>query len=548
MPLMGSLYVGTSGLKSSQNALNTTAHNLSNMDTKGYTRQQVLFGDRDYNTLSRNVGGVSYKQVGLGVQYSKVRQVRDGFLDKTYRRESGRSAFYEVSTNALSEVEDLLGELNGKSFSEAMDEMWGAIQEMAKEPSAVTKGLLVHKASAFIERANKVYQGFIDYQDNLNLQIKKQVDQINEYGKKIKELNDSIRKIQVGGIEAPNDLKDARNQILDELSKMANISYKEDVYGTVTVKLEGVDFVNGDMAYEMGLDVDSETGFYTPFWTHHASYTYDERGNKVYDATGADVFQLNQEISTDQNTDIGGLKAMILARGDHRANYTDLNADTYNTSGVSQSIIMNVQAEFDQLIHIVTTKMNEILRKAADPSTGYLCDSKGNPIELFTRTGTESYDTSTNPPTYIGEDASRTETLFTVMNLKINPELEKEPSKLDFIKPDEKEDRETLNALKDAFEANDYTLNPNVKTSCNFTDYYSNLESQVGNSGQVYYNLYVHQDSTVNSIENARQQVAGVSQDEELSNMVKFQSAYNASSRYINVVNEMLEHLLQKLG
>ena len=73
MPLMGSLYIGQSGLQTSQNALNTTAHNMSNLDTTGYTRQQVLQGDKEYNTINRNVSAVSNQQIGLGVTYSKVR-------------------------------------------------------------------------------------------------------------------------------------------------------------------------------------------------------------------------------------------------------------------------------------------------------------------------------------------------------------------------------------------------------------------------------------------------------------------------------------------
>lgn len=111
MPLMGSIYVGASGLQTSQNTLNTTAHNLSNMDTTGYVRQQALLGTKTYNTLSVNASAVSNQQVGLGVYYSKVRQVRDEFLDITYRKESGRSAFYETSSESLSEVETLLGEI-----------------------------------------------------------------------------------------------------------------------------------------------------------------------------------------------------------------------------------------------------------------------------------------------------------------------------------------------------------------------------------------------------------------------------------------------------
>ena len=83
MPLMGSLYIGASGLQTSQNALNTTAHNLSNLDTAGYTRQQVQQSDKIYVTLSTDLKSISNKQYGLGVTYSRVKQVRDYFLDKT---------------------------------------------------------------------------------------------------------------------------------------------------------------------------------------------------------------------------------------------------------------------------------------------------------------------------------------------------------------------------------------------------------------------------------------------------------------------------------
>ena len=66
MPLMGSLYIGSSGLQTSQNALNTTAHNLSNVDTTGYTRQQVQQSNRAYVTLSTDPKSISNKQTGLG--------------------------------------------------------------------------------------------------------------------------------------------------------------------------------------------------------------------------------------------------------------------------------------------------------------------------------------------------------------------------------------------------------------------------------------------------------------------------------------------------
>ena len=105
-----------------------------------------------------------------------------------------------------------------------------------------------------------------------------------------------------------------------------------------------------------------------------------------------------------------------------------------------------------------------------------------------------------------------------------------------------------MNKIKRAFEAENNTLNPNVKKQSSFVDYYGDLVSQVANSGFVYNSLLDSQAATVTAASNAREQIIGVSQDEELTFMVKFQNAYNASSRYINVVDEMLEHILNTLG
>lgn len=578
MSLMSSLYVGSSGLQTSQNALNTTAHNLSNIDTVGYTRQQVQQSDKSYVILSKTASAVSYQQCGLGVDYSRVKQIRDYFLDKTYRKESGRSMFYEVSSDVMEEVESQLGELNGKAFQGTMADLWTSIQELAKDPaSSVTQGLLVQRASEFVGRAVAVYDGLSSYQDNLNLQVKQQVDKINEYGKQILDLNDRIRAIESGKIEKANDLRDARNQILDELAELTNISFAEDITGNVSIQIEGVDFVKGGTCYEIGLDTDPTTGFYTPFWPQNASYILRDNGTKSYNIDGAEVFNFNIEISSDYGTDVGGLKAMLLARGDHRADYTDATAENYDK--VSQSVLMNIQAEFDQLSHNVVTKINDIFAEAAGRQQGdleivgedgtaqtlenvkyvesdpgaYMRNEDGSPIRLFDKITTDAYSkvTGTDGKTYWvynEEKEGVPESLYTLKNLQIDQGLMQRPSTLGFRLPDGSEDQATAEALKAAFTEEIYTLNPNVQKKVSFNDYYNDMVSQVSNSGYVYRSIYESQQNTVESVDSARAQVIGVSSDEELANMIKFQNAFNASSRYINAISEMLEHVITRLG
>ena len=92
----GSFYVGSSGLKNSQNALNTTANNMANVNTTGYVRQQVRFSDKHYITRNNPTAGTNIQQSGLGVSVSDVAHVRDIFLDKSYRQENGRKGFYST--------------------------------------------------------------------------------------------------------------------------------------------------------------------------------------------------------------------------------------------------------------------------------------------------------------------------------------------------------------------------------------------------------------------------------------------------------------------
>ena len=220
MSLMGSLWVGNSGLTTSQNALHTTSHNITNADTQGYTREQILQSTRKYQTIAKSGQAVSNQQVGLGVDYARTEQIRDVFLDQAYRKEIGRSGFYNTSLTTMEVVEDILGELDGADFNNSLQELWIAVQELSKDPtSATTQGLLVTRAVEFTEHATNVYSAISAYQDQMNVIVQETVDQINDYADEIQALNNEILKIEAGNIERANDLRDKRNYILDKLGE-----------------------------------------------------------------------------------------------------------------------------------------------------------------------------------------------------------------------------------------------------------------------------------------------------------------------------------------
>ncbi len=579
MSLFGGLYIGQSGVQTSQNALNTTAHNLSNIETQGYVRQQVLQGDRVYHNIKINMDSVSNQQYGLGVDYDKVRQVRDDFLDASYRKEVGRSAFYDTYYDATDEIHTLLGELTGSSFKSSLSNLWTSVEELQKDPSsAVTEGQFVSNASQFIERAQAVYDGLKDYQLNLNAQIKDMVTEINDIGKQICKYNDMICRIEAGAadnsnIEEANDLRDQRNLLLDELAKYGNITYEENPVGQVDVQFEGATFVASGMNYpfEMGIETDSSTGFHNPVWSSYNNMS---------------VFNLNQEISSKLNTNIGQLKALVLARGDRVANYTDLKTDYPNTGddiynkglidsttgetskmATANSVTMNVMAEFDNLIHDIVTKVNNILcgeetdlsgQGGADIHDASYDNEKSLPKELFIRIGAEDrYEKNGTTYEYIKEDTSNSPadigTMYTVSNLRINPELLKQPTLLgypdeQFTLADKSVDQTKADKLAQVFSEAETILNPNVTKKSTFNDIYSDMVGTLATAGSIYKSIAETQEQTVSELDNSRQQIMGVSSNEELQNMIKFQNAFNAASRYLNTVNDMIDHLLNRLG
>ncbi len=618
MSLSSSLQVGVSGLTASQNALNTTAHNLANVGTKGYTRQQVVMADFAYQKWG--VNHISTLQTGLGVNIETVRQVRSSFYDKSYRTEVGRQAFYEAQYESVQEVESMFGELEGVAFQDSLKNFWTSIQELSKQPDAIeVRATLVQNAESILERANTIYKQLNEYQLNLNRQISDKVSRINEIATGISDLNRKISLYESNGVEHANDLRDERNNLLDELGGLINITYKENANGVVTVSAEDMPLVTETGTNKMGVAKVSESSdFLKPVWV----------------AFKADVFNLDRPSTTENQSDIGSLRGLLVARGSEKANYTDIpvkpveadytdqnkykadlaayevKAAEYNKN-VNVSVIMTSQAQFDQLIHGMVTAINDILAPNKEIEQAVIggvvtVDADGNQIvtvggdvvkdaivkpdgtivkkikvldeenapygmdipdhtqgeALFNRKSTERYseesiqvyDTSGTLQTitvkkYNEEDPSDIYSLFTLGEIEINSNIKNNYSKipLSTSKEGDEVDMKTAQDLIDLWSKPFASLSPNSLAVNTFKDYYTNFTGELATKGDELNTISQNQAIMAQNIDDQRQAIMGVSSDEELTNLIKFQHAYNASSRYITVIDQMLEHLLTRL-
>ena len=267
----GSLWIGASGIQSASNGLNTTANNLSNVNTTGYVREQVVYETRNFNTYDTKAS-ISDSRYGLGVEVGTIVHARDIFLDKAYRTESGRFSFYSATSEAVQEVYTYLQESDGERFEAAIADFYDSFAEFAKNPSdTVNQNLVLQKASLFLSRGAAVEKGFEDYQTIINQKINDDVDRINEIGKEIIDLNKRIQAIEASHVEQAMDLRDTRDLLIDELSSLCRISYREENTGILHVEIEGVEFINEVGFNAIGTTTDLMTGYSLPYWTHLSS-------------------------------------------------------------------------------------------------------------------------------------------------------------------------------------------------------------------------------------------------------------------------------------
>lgn len=561
----GSLYVGASGLQNAQNAINTTANNLANVDTKGYVRQQVRYADKNYTILKDSRANVNMQQSGLGVSIGDVVHARDIFLDKTYRQETGRMSFYSARYETATYVEDLMQELNGQQFKQSVSDLWQAFQEVSTKPADSTnQNLVLQKADLLVSRTQKLYSDLQNYQSNINDQIKDDVDRVNTIGNRIYELNLQIQKVEAGGTETAMTLRDERDSLLDELGNYGRIEVTEDATGFAYVDMEGVRFVDENRCYNMGLKAADGTSFYTPYWPQQSDV---EKGQYV------PVFRLSGEISSEMNTDIGSIKSKLLVRGDTYGRREDM-ASEESYGNIEGCTLMEVEAELDVLFSRIVKSMNDIYCPNTETTSAFTSkdgvtypagtkildeencargvDGELPPRELFTRIGIDRYTkvTGTDGKTYYvynEEDPDVSSTRYAIGTITVNSDLKRQITLMPAYKKDGSVDYEMGAKLAAAWEVKDMKLNPYDQKPCTFEEYYDKMVDQLGIEGNTYKSVTETLSGAVSSVDSKRQQVSGVSSDEELSNMIKFQSAYNAASRFMNVISEMTETIVTGL-
>lgn len=258
------LGIGISAVFANQRALDVTGHNISNVNTPGYTRQMIANSSSLYQRLGQSGNGKPM-QLGYGVDVQEIKQYRDEFLDKKYKKESTELGYWESRFSSIEELETIFNDNSEEGLQSVMNNFWNSWEQLSKPTGGlVARSQVKENAIAFVETVKNMDTLMTNFRRSKDKEIIENIDRINEIARKVAELNLEIQKIESHGVIA-NDLRDERNYLIDELSRKAKIQELEG--STVNIALEGRMLVEGSKYEQIGTVPDpGNSGFVKLVW------------------------------------------------------------------------------------------------------------------------------------------------------------------------------------------------------------------------------------------------------------------------------------------
>ena len=233
----GSFSMAKLGIRSSQQGLQITGNNISNINTNGYTRQRINQVSL-YNSTADRYSVSTDVRMGMGALVTSVTQIRDPYLDIRYRNEACGLGFYDEKMGNLEELKRVLDEVSKDGIHTGFEKIRTQLQNLSKNPNAQENDGLVRSACQELISLLHKYSADLKTQKESALQgFGQNVDQVNDILTKIRDLNTEIRKSQIHGDNAL-ELVDNRNMLIDQLAEMTKIKVtytKEQVAGGIFV-------------------------------------------------------------------------------------------------------------------------------------------------------------------------------------------------------------------------------------------------------------------------------------------------------------------------
>lgn len=521
------LTIASSGLNAANVSINTTAHNVSNIETKGYSRQQTVVTAADGLRVYSKYG-----MVGSGVSVISVEQMRDSYYDQKYWHNSGIKGEYSAKSYYTAQIEDIyFNEMTDSGFTTYYGNFCNALDSLSATPSeGPIRNKAIQAGQALADYYNDIAENLKDYQDEANMQIQITVDRINGLAQNIASINNQINVLEMNGGYA-NDLRDKRNVLVDELSELVGVDVKETTSETgspiYNIKINNQVLVSGKNYNTLKL---------TARESDEKRHSTDVNG--IYDIkwNNGQTFNIYNKDMT------GALKGYVEIRdGDNLVNPEyPVNGELVDYKGVPYYM-----AETNAFLSEYARQFNELQMSGED-----LNGDSTEEVPFFTIKNMTVQDiknaiiaegTVINPGK--NDIIDYISAHITADNICVNPVL---LNKHEYLG--------TASTIKDGVETPDIaTQMAELRKKKSFNGFtaedamqslvsVSSIDSAAANS------MYTNHTNIGNAIINQRLSICGVDKEEEAVSLLKYQHAYDLASKVISVMNELYDKLINQTG
>ncbi len=565
--LFSALYLGKAGTQVAQVQLDVTGHNIANINKEGYSRQRV-----DLTTRLPNL--MSYGALGRGPMIAGIDRQREAFLDTVYRQQVHGLGAAEISAIYYSRIEDIFQEPGENAFSQRIADFWDALSDFANNVEALPARVsLLTESEAVAASLNEVARRIRAMQTNANEEIRNTVPEINDIGMQIVALNDIIRRSEAGGRSA-NDLRDDRDLLLDKLAKLVPISAIERDDGQVDVLMGGTQFIAGNRMRQLQV-VNDDT--INPTRPDFLRVEFADDGTLLAVGSGelGGLFNMRDgelqslmdrvdELALGLMSSINAIQSQGRGLKEIDISLTSAYAVTdptvpLNDSGLTFEVS---DGTFDVLVFDTSGNVIETLTipvVASGPPGGQTTlddiaaaiNASANLTATVNGDGTLTIDPGAGVQySFANDDANLltalgVNVLFTgdsALTMKVSQHLLNDPTLLSSrfgLDP-------TETGLNDAAQAmaalrSKAIIDDNTQS---LDDYYQSIIVRVGINARSNAQLLQVEQAFVDDFSRRIQEVSGVSLDEEVTNLLLFQRAFEASARVISVADTMLETLI----
>ncbi|NTV89039.1 MAG: flagellar hook-associated protein FlgK [Clostridiales bacterium] len=627
------------GLFVNERGLNVTGHNVSNVNTTGYTRQQAMIMNGPYQNTYTAQG---LNQLGLGADIQEIRQIRNSFLDNIYRQESTTLGYWETRKKTFEDIEAVIAEPMQAGLQDSLNNFWDSWQELSKEPDSLTvRALVRQRGESLVQQINHLGSQLDSLQNDLNSELTVKLNEVNAITSQIADLNVKILRNELNS-DSANDFRDQRNSLVDQLSKLCNAEVNEMQDGEMDVTLGGYFLVQkgistdlyaglantGDAYYvpklggtniivpikngtikglmesrgEVGgaigsltngtpntmadviIMVDSSSGYtvdsadvtaYTdeltakginftiqsiPLSPAGATITDTELGTAISSATGlrTDANKYVMLFTDKQAANTAAMTSYLTTAGVELSVATTsagTNWDTVvsNTDGYTYSVAAGTVsvAQMETMADDVSTDVNEEMSVIPE-STNILSDLRKR-LNAMVNILVREVNYLHNKGTTLGGTLGDGLDFFTSINsgrpLEMgNIQINSSFSDLNNIAASvSTASGDNTNALTIA-KMRGASLIQDIDGLQSLDEYYQSIVLVIGNSGAEATNITSSQQKLVDSADSYRTSVTGVSMDEEMTNMMKYKYAYDASARTLNIIDSMMDQIVNRMG